>query len=343
MYGIYSSYSYRDGTDAAITLADFLGTKQVPRVNWLSPTPPTAGLDGYWDGVVLNEERNNFKDWVRQRKQIVWFHVDKERLEIARAAKCRNILAVMWHNLRKVDFKTLFQYDLIVVPGTTEQKWLEKAVPGINTMVVPWSTMLEIRRRGRQSSRTRVMVHIRNFTAKTCGALLLHSLNAAMDGNSNLDLTIVHGRNFDAVGDKFLADMLSKRSDRVKELVRPSRQQRLAVTEQHDWTFWTAIAESAGVIGMESLACGTPVIGFDVPPVSTIVRPTKTGWLIPCDIRDSETGAPIAVPSVKDIIDEFREVCVSRDLLDDLRGQPWDGLESIHRRFQDGWSEILRL
>ncbi|MCC7535920.1 MAG: glycosyltransferase [Deltaproteobacteria bacterium] len=42
-----------------------------------------------------------------------------------------------------------------------------------------------------------------------------------------------------------------------------------------------SLAESLGMVGMESIACGTPVVGSDVGGIPDVVRPGKTGWLFP--------------------------------------------------------------
>ena len=42
-----------------------------------------------------------------------------------------------------------------------------------------------------------------------------------------------------------------------------------------------SLAESLGMVGMESIACGTPVIGSDVGGIPDVVRPGSTGWLFP--------------------------------------------------------------
>jgi glycosyltransferase involved in cell wall biosynthesis len=40
-----------------------------------------------------------------------------------------------------------------------------------------------------------------------------------------------------------------------------------------------SLAESLGMVGMESIACGTPVIGSEVGGIPDVVRPGRTGWL----------------------------------------------------------------
>jgi len=42
-----------------------------------------------------------------------------------------------------------------------------------------------------------------------------------------------------------------------------------------------SLAESLGMVGMESIACGTPVVGSDVGGIPDVVRPGSTGWLFP--------------------------------------------------------------
>lgn len=50
-----------------------------------------------------------------------------------------------------------------------------------------------------------------------------------------------------------------------------------------------SLAEALGMVGMESIACGTPVIGSNVGGIPDVVEDGRTGWLFPP--RDSETLA----------------------------------------------------
>ncbi len=48
-----------------------------------------------------------------------------------------------------------------------------------------------------------------------------------------------------------------------------------------DLTIVPSIEENFPSVGLESIACGTPVIGFDSGGIPEIVRPEETGWLVP--------------------------------------------------------------
>jgi glycosyltransferase involved in cell wall biosynthesis len=48
-----------------------------------------------------------------------------------------------------------------------------------------------------------------------------------------------------------------------------------------DVSVMPSLQESFGQIVSESLACGTPVIGFDTGGIPDMVRPGQTGWLVP--------------------------------------------------------------
>ena len=60
---------------------------------------------------------------------------------------------------------------------------------------------------------------------------------------------------------------------------------------------------------LESLACGTPIIGSQAGGIPDMVRPTHTGWLFSGDIPDSCAQALLRAFSDQDAWPEFRTRC----------------------------------
>ncbi len=342
MYGIYCSYGFRDSTDAALSLADHLANSQVSDLSWFSNSQPVFGVDALWDGAVDHAKTVDCNRWIRDQTHIVWFEVDAEKVKKARRLSKRNTLVVLWASLKHADLEYLPLYDNIVVPDRQVQLWLERFNPSLPIVVVPWASLTEVLRRPKMSSQCRVVMNLRASTAKLCGPLLLYSMQAVVDSTKHMHLTVVCSQSWDPATDKAMGELQRNRPN-VNHVYRPSRQARRLLAEQHEWQFWPSVVDSTGVIGLESLAAGTPLIGFDVPMVSTVVRPKKSGWLVPCEIKDNTMGVPTAVPSVNHILREFKEITSSRDLLDDLRGMPWDDLDQRRLKFQDGWNAAIGL
>ena len=342
MYGIYCSYGFRDSTDAALSLADHLSNSQVSDLSWFSKDHPIVGVDATWDGNIQHAKTVDCLNWISKQTHIVWFEVDAEKVKKARRLKKRNTLALLWSTIKHADIEHLSLYDNIVVPDRHVQVWLERFNAGLPIVVVPWASLAEVIRRPRLSSHCRVLMNLRANTAKLCGPLLLHAMQAVVDSTKHIDLTVVCSQSWDPSTDKAMGELQRNRPN-VQHAYRPSRQARRLLAQQHEWQFWPSVIDSTGIIGLESLASGTPLIGFDVPMVSTVVRPKKSGWLVPCEIKDNSMGVPAAIPSVNHILREFKEITSSKDLLDDLRGMPWEDLDQRRLKFQDGWNAAVGL
>jgi glycosyltransferase involved in cell wall biosynthesis len=65
---------------------------------------------------------------------------------------------------------------------------------------------------------------------------------------------------------------------------------------------------------LESMACGTPVVGFDVGGIPDMVRPNETGWLVQAeDVRSLRTAIETAL---SDDIERERMGARCRDVVE---------------------------
>ena len=55
-----------------------------------------------------------------------------------------------------------------------------------------------------------------------------------------------------------------------------------AVLNRHKFLVFPSRAESLGLIGLEALACGTPVVGSNLPAIQTYLKHDYNGLLFEC-------------------------------------------------------------
>jgi glycosyltransferase involved in cell wall biosynthesis len=94
-------------------------------------------------------------------------------------------------------------------------------------------------------------------------------------------------------------------------------------------------AEALGMVGMESVACGTPVIGSDVGGIPDVVKEGVTGWLFPVADATSLGARLSGLARNRALANSLASSCRA------LACRSWDLVEQA-RRYQLLYSELVQ-
>src|SRR5688500_10974601 len=100
--GLHLPYGWDDASQMAIPIADWIA--QIDRVPiWLAGQSLLRGVNRIWDGRVLSERKHDYLDWLTKCRHTIWFDVQRDKLEIAKAMGVECTLVVLWHRLSLLD------------------------------------------------------------------------------------------------------------------------------------------------------------------------------------------------------------------------------------------------
>lgn len=113
---------------------------------------------------------------------------------------------------------------------------------------------------------------------------------------------------------------------------------------RHDLTVCLSRRDGLGLSGLASLAGGTPVVAYDLPPFNEYVFDGRNGLLVDTPIHRDSLGIPCAVPEDGEImLDTACSLLTQGNLLGELRADVAHRCADRHRLFCDGWSEVFGL
>ena len=121
----------------------------------------------------------------------------------------------------------------------------------------------------------------------------------------------------------------------------PDQYERLQLFAKADLTVWLPRFESFALVGLSSLAMGTPVISWDVQPQAEYLQAWKNAVLVPCTTTNNWLGIPEVVGGYP----QFEELLLStlhdRALLAKLKSGTPNGLEIRRKNYDAAWQAVL--
>jgi hypothetical protein len=340
--GIYTPYGRGETTMAALRLAD-LALAMAMNVSVISSGPIEQGVHPYWDSRVRSSRGNGVYLWAKGKDVLYWFGVNEEHFRKATlvAELASNCLVPMWHRIPECHEKMLFQFDRVVAPSRQIQRNLIDEVFQMDagTLCCTWDSGLDPVRRSHQifSGTARVYVPMDGLAIDTVGNFTLHVLGEALRQKPNLIVTLDSDKSWPRQLRRDIRRLMLESAGRLHVVGKSGLRDRQTHMLCHDWTLLPQTCHDTGYLALASLACCTPIIAYDVNPISEIVRSTHHGLLMKCDVRTNWLGAPTALPLATTLLDTICKVVDEPGLLHRCRRASWS-LDERQKRFIEFWS-----
>ena len=342
--GIYAPYTWDDATYMAGALFDLSVKVFGLATTFLSMGPPDKGVHFLWDDQIRNGARVGFKSWAEECAHVVWFGLNPAKLEQAVSVGCKNTLVVLPHRITPADFPALDRFDRVLCPTKALYEGLKARIAHPHLQYVAWDSTLPISEKegGRVAGKTRILLVLDSPTARAIGPLVLYTLRVVLDGNPDCTATILYGKNWPRHVLLALYELLDTHEQRVKAIKKPTHCQRLEEYRSTDWVFCPSVAENSGLVALEALACGAPVVSFAASPFDEILAPFHNACLAKCDVETSGTGVPHIKPNARELLDTLYDAVSNRSVLHMLRQRVWSELEERRRSFQAYWQRAWK-
>jgi glycosyltransferase involved in cell wall biosynthesis len=341
--GIYAPYGYHEVTSAAVRLAD-CAVRHGLGVRWVSPDLPSKGVHTYWDNRVrpASQGKNVYR-WAFGCGRLAWFnhHPRDFRKASLVAPKAANSLVVRWHTLSQADAEKLQGYAHLVCPSQGIYKaarlWAEPEQP------VRWCGwdcgLTPVRRAAWHAAAPKIYVPADSYSVEYAGHSLLLAVAAFLDRDNLASVTVAPNRAWPTTCRKAWKAALAAYGGRLSVQPRTCLVKEVTRFHDHDWTLLPSVRSEFGLLALRSLACGVPVLAFDVQPVSELVHSYNEGMLLPCEITTNWMGAPTAVFDGAEVGERLAKICHTDELWRNCAEQDW-ALERRRLDFDSFWARL---
>jgi hypothetical protein len=359
--GLCVRYQKHDATFAALSVASFLKLKGIPfdirAVRWRA-----RHVDPDWDQRVAGGTRNfhrralnrkkrghkqtwrTFQQWVLRHPQILWTEPpqDKELFFALRHGR-HTVLWTSWDRIRAEDDWALNMADVIAVP-TEEQKNLVRRRWKIKDVcVIPWDPLLPVTRKRvvAKSGLVRVFMSIYGSQLDRVGLGSVMALSRTIHKCPNVRATIACSKGLSAFTRREFRALKKVHGDRMTFISDCPWHEQVMAMSHHDLTFWPTLADGIGLVGLTSLYMGTPVLAFNIPPVSEILTAGVNSVLLPCKKEVDWAGVSHAAPDHKKLEGALRDLCTDVNRLAELTAQTHKTLTQNREAFLTGMAKVL--
>lgn len=352
MISVIAPYDLSDVTLAALQVANSV-IELGEDVCFLSTTGvPDYEIDTSWDAKVRSGTNSETAYAVlRKSKTCIFFgHSSlKARTDLV-AANATKILVPTWHQFTPTTLPLIASYDIVVCPSQIVAKAIstevfDGGVPQKNPRFLRFPFDGAVTRQNRKPGLLNPTFISATFLADQyvidfCPSLLLESIRELLSSIDDLRITLVSYKAWRDC-DKKRIKQLSKEYPIGFSFFRKPSQLKLEYTfSQSDWVVLPAPRANFSTVACASLACGAPVICYDISPLSSVVINGQTGILIPCEINSGLLGAPTALFDLGQFQKTLLQVLPDTESLFQIQSNDWY-TQKTSDQVKSFWKRIL--
>lgn len=343
--GFDIQYKPRDVVYAALRLSDSLKSMGY-ETTLFSKVKRNHTYGCEWDSMVVTPYETDYEHWLASITHIIW-PAPPNKDTVAKAGK--NVVTIAlapWDCLPSYTKKS-FKLCAHTVATCRENYDILKSDFGLtNVVLAEWDSPIPSTRKAKgvlEGSRPKVLVPVHSSQGLRCDLDALFEVVIRLGHECpDADITLSYSPKcvpWHITNEirKFLHRNAG--NPRIKSVQdSPSCVGSLLLYGESDIVIWPAEIEGFGLVGIESLYMGTPVIAYDIPPISGIITNGVNGALVPCR-RSTAGGSTYAQPNP----DAF--VAVAADAinnnLSELGKHTKVGRKTKRSKFNATWKKII--
>lgn len=341
--GFDVQYKPHDAVYAALRLSDSL--RSMGYETTLFSTKRKSHVYGCeWDSMVVTPNEMSYARWLKGITHIIWpVPPTKESVQ----AVGKNIVTIAlapWDCLPGYTKKSFKMCAHTVAPCADVAKLLKKEYGLSNVSTMAWDSPLPVTRKminGVNVKNPKVLVPLHASQGLRCD---LDSLFDILTGVSarcpHASITVSYSpkcMSWNVL--KEIRHFLHKNKKMTSVVDVSTCVSSLLLYGSHDLVLWPAEIEGFGLVGIESLYMGTPVIAYDMPPMSDIIIDGINGMLVPCDTGGAPNGPMFAKPDAFQFI-ESATIAIDNRLVD-MNKRTKLGRKTKRASFNKAWKKII--
>ena len=311
-----------------------------------SNTKKIYGLE--WDSCITSYKETAYEDWLKTITHIIW-PVPPTREAVQLVGKgIVTISLAPWDCLPSFAKKSLGLCAHVISPCEDNTSYLIRGAHLTNISTIKWDSHLPITKKLKGSvnlKNPRVLVPLQSSQGLRCDLdSMFRIISGVRDKCSGAIITILHDPKESMIWEvyKELRKFMNKQpldGSISATACGKSPNSALIMYGNSDVVLWPAEIEGFGLVGIESLYMGTPVVAYDSPPASSIITHGVNGLLVPCNLGGLGGLTVFAEANVKDFV-EISASAINHHLMK-LNKKAGVGLTARRSKFNSSWRKVI--
>jgi glycosyltransferase involved in cell wall biosynthesis len=311
--GVCAPYRRCETTLSAVRLAD-LGRELAMNVKFLSCSATQQNVDYYWDRRVKKDSGDAVYKWAQGCSHIVWFDGNESTYAKAFLVSpgARHWYVPMWHKVTKDERISPHGEARLVCPSRDGKSDLASYAGGEKATWCLWDSGLDPVTPAQKCDSETVSIYVpmSSHAIDETGLLVLRAILDLVKLFPNVSFTVECAKSWAKSGRSILRKIRNECGTRFRFGYGLSPLHHVRRMHAHDWTWIPSTRVNTGIVAQRSLACGTPVIVYNVSPHSEFVVDGGNGLLMDCDIYSNWVGAPVAGPRFISVVNTLAKAIV---------------------------------
>ena len=298
--GFDVQYKPHDAVYAALRLSDSLKLIGYETTLFSNKLPRHSYGCG-WDDLVVTPKDMSYEEWLLGVSHIIW-PVPPSKDVVQKVGKSIVTIALApWDCLPGYTRNSFKICAHVVSPCVENSKTLQREANIRDVSTIQWDSPIPITKKipsDIDPARPKVLIPLHSSQGLRCDLDALYEIILGIQNKSpHAVITISHSpKSMPWSCKKSLSKFITKNKSINSVIDETTCTSSLVLYGQNDIVLWPAEIEGFGLVGIEALYMGTPVIAYDIPPISRIIEDGVNGRLVPCNSGGSRGGVMYAEP-----------------------------------------------
>lgn len=336
--GIITRYQLNEITHAGLFLAEYAESHGIS-VAVRSKGDCQRAVSPRWDTTITTDS-TSLDDWLPGLRRVLWTECPSaEELVYVRELGIETMALVVWDTLTAYGMEVLRNIDQVLCPYMCISEQLDRYL-GQRSRFLPWDVSMPIVERPAESQEViRVYLPLYDTLMARMDETTLYGITEAI-AVSNASLTLAGGRGWESWQRRWKNSTAKVLRGRFSVITQPDTLTRYQLFTNHDLTLAPALVDSLLHTTLASLCAGTPVLGWDMPPITEVIQPGINGYLVPCTVERNWLGLPIMLSDTKAYGTRLRSLLQHPAEIDKIRTAKTDAALARRHNFENGWKSL---
>ncbi len=293
----------------------------------------------HWREKDWVDKSTSYEAWLSKNPSVVFFihHCFLDQVQENVKKGIKSVYVVMWE--RFCDYKKSADLvDVLVAPTANCLRFLHRMGYGVKTVYIPW--MVDYHKTPPKPSREPLRLFFSQGLpeSRRRGDFAYRAVGQLLKEGFSIELLVNH---VDHILPRDRTELKKLPTDKVKVYSNTDFTSHIDLMRKSDLFLWPTLREGLGLMGLESLSVGTPVVSFDVPPVNEFLAHGVNSTLAECSTRWFRDGVPEVDADEKSYESYLKALRYAVKNAVYLKEWAQHGLEQRQSRFYRAWNELL--